>query len=338
MTYKEVLDRARKIMAPNCRVCNECNGVVCRGEIPGVGGKGRGYGFTECIRFLASVKINMDVIYCDEGQDTSVSLFGRSFRYPVCAAPVGGMKLNYNGTLTDGEYYRAVVTGTNRAGTVAFTGDGPQDYIFLDSLPVIKEAEGVAIPTLKPWKNEKVLELVKMIEEAGAIAFAMDIDSAGLVNLALAGKPVSPKSVEELREIVRSTSTPFIVKGVMTAHGAEKVAKAGAYGIVVSSHGGRVMEDSPAPCSVLPEIRQAVGDSIKILVDGGIRSGADVFKALALGADAVLIGRPYAIAAHGGGAEGVEMYTNMIGAQLRETMIMTGCKRLDDITRDKIRF
>lgn len=336
MTYQELLEKARKKMAPQCRVCRVCNGVVCRGEIPGTGGKGSGAAFEACIDFLASVKIRLDTIYKNEGQDTSVSLFGRTFKYPFFAAPIGGMNLNYNGAITETEYLEAVVFGTRDAGNAAFTGDGAPDTYFLDSLPVIKKANGSAVPTIKPWENHKVLEKVEMLEEAGAMAFAMDIDSAGLINLALAGKPVSSKSVEELSEIASKTKTPFIIKGIMTARGAEKALEAGAYGIVVSSHGGRVLEDAPATCAMLPEIRAAVGDKVKIFVDGGIRSGADVFKAIALGADAVLIGRPYVIAAFGGGAEGVGLYTEKIGAELREVMIMSGCKNLSDITRDKI--
>ncbi|MCQ2586096.1 MAG: alpha-hydroxy-acid oxidizing protein [Treponema sp.] len=110
------------------------------------------------------------------------------------------------------------------------------------------------------------------------------------------------------------------------------------YGIVVSSHGGRVMEDNPCPASLVQEIRKAVGPDFKIIVDGGIRTGGDVFKCLALGADAVLIGRPYAIAAHGGRAEGVKLYTQIIAEELKEIMIMTDCRSLKDITSDKIRF
>jgi 4-hydroxymandelate oxidase len=216
MDYKELLDRARKKMAPNCRVCKECNGVVCKGEIPGTGGKGNGNAFKACIDFLASVKINMDTIYKNEGQDTSISLFGRNFKYPFFAAPIGGMSLNYNGSITEAEYIEAIVKGTLKAGSAGFTGDGPADNLFLDSLPIIKEVEGRAVPTLKPWKNDKVLEKIKKIEEVNAMAFAMDIDSAGLINLALAGKPVSAKSVEELKELTQATRIPFIVKGVMT--------------------------------------------------------------------------------------------------------------------------
>ena len=336
MNYQEVLENARKKMSPNCRVCKVCNGIVCRGEIPGVGAKGNGNGFTGCLDYLSTIKLKMDTIYEDKGQDTSISLFGKSFNYPIFTAPIGGMKLNYNGAITDTEYNEAVVYGMNNAGCAAFTGDGPVDSLFLDSLPMIKNAMGNAVPTIKPWKNKKVFEEIKLIEDTNAMAFAMDVDSAGLVNLALAGKPVSPKSVKELSEIVNATKIPFIIKGVLTAAGALKALETGAYGIVVSSHGGRVLDDTPATCSMLPEIRKAVGDKLKIFVDGGIRSGADVFKAIALGADAVLIGRPYVIAAFGGGAEGVELYTNKIGAELRDTMIMTGCSNLSDITADKL--
>lgn len=336
MTYQELLEKARKKIAPQCRVCKECNGVVCKGEIPGTGGKGSGAAFKICLDFLSSVKIKIDTIYENEGQDTSISLFGNTFKYPFFVAPIGGMNLNYNGAITETEYDEAVVFGSIKAGTAAFTGDGANDSLFLDSLPIIKKANGMAVPTVKPWKNDKVLEKVKMLEEANAMAFAMDIDSAGLINLALAGKPVSAKGVKDLSEIANATKVPFIVKGVMTADGAKKALEAGAYGIVVSSHGGRVLEHAPATCSVLPEIRAAVGDKLKIFVDGGIRSGADVFKAIALGADAALIGRPYVVAAFGGGAEGVELYTEKIGAELKDIMIMSGCKTLSDITRDKI--
>ncbi len=338
MTYQELLERAKERIAPQCRVCKECNGVVCKGEIPGTGGKGSGAAFKISVDFLSSVKIKLDTIYENEGQDTAASLFGKTFKYPFFVAPIGGMDLNYNGAITESEYDEAVVFGSIKAGTAAFTGDGANDSFFLDSLPIIKKANGMVVPTLKPWKNDKVLEKLKMVEDVNAMAFAMDIDSAGLINLALAGKPVSAKSVKELSEITSSTKIPFIVKGIMTREGALKAIEAGAYGIVVSSHGGRVLEHAPAPCSMLPEIREAVGDKLKIFVDGGIRSGSDVFKAIALGADAVLIGRPYVIAAFGGGAEGVEIYTEKIGSELRDVMIMSGCKKLSDITRDKIIF
>jgi len=98
------------------------------------------------------------------------------------------------------------------------------------------------------------------------------------------------------------------------------------------------MDHGLSTAEVLPEIRAAVGADTKIFVDGGVRTGDDVFKMLALGADAVLIGRPYVIAAYGGGAEGVQLYTEKLKAELKDAMTMTSCKSLQEITRDKIRL
>jgi isopentenyl diphosphate isomerase/L-lactate dehydrogenase-like FMN-dependent dehydrogenase len=336
MDYKEVLNKAREILAPHCMVCRECNGVSCRGKVPGVGGKGTGNSFIRNYEYLANVKIVMDTIYENRGQDTSTELFGHTFKAPIFAAPIGGINVNYNNVLSELDYATAVVTGTVKAGCAAFTGDGADDNYFNAPLTPIKSVNGMAVPTLKPWKNEKVLEKIKIAEEAGVMALAMDIDSAGLVHLAKSGKPVFSKTVRELGEITASTNIPFIPKGIMSAQGAEKAAETGAYGIVVSNHGGRVLDNTPATCEVLPEIRQAVGNKVKVFVDGGIRTGADVFKALALGADAVLIGRPYAIMAVGNGADAVQLYTEKLINELKDVMLMTGCSALDDITPDRV--
>lgn len=338
MTYQEVLANAKKNMAPNCRVCRECNGIVCRGEIPGVGGKGTGNAFTVNYEYLSKIKINMDTIYENKGQDTSVSLFGKEFSAPVFAAPISGLSNNYNGLLNERTYAEALVPGCVQAGCAAFTGDGAPDNFFKDPLGAVQAAGGTAVPTVKPWAKETVFEKVDLAIKAGAMAIAMDIDAAGLPLLAAAGKPVCAKSVEELSEITAHIPVPFVLKGIMTAEGAEKAVQVGVYGIVVSNHGGRVIDNTPATLEVLPEICAAVGGQVKIFVDGGIRSGYDVFKALALGADAVLIGRPYVTAACGGGAEGVALYTRKIISELQDAMKMTGCAELKDITADKVRL
>ncbi len=338
MTYQEILSNAKTNMAPNCRVCRECNGLTCRGEIPGVGGKGTGSAFIVNYEFLSNITINMDLIYENKGQDTTVSLFGKEFSAPVFAAPISGLSNNYNGYFTEGTYAEALVPGCSQAGTAAFTGDGAPDHFLKDPLTAVKAAGGIAVPTIKPWAKETVFEKMGYALEAGAMALAMDIDAAGLPLLAAAGKPVCSKSTEELAEIMKHSPVPFLLKGIMTAEGAEKAVKTGAYGIVVSNHGGRVIDHTPATMEVLPEIKAAVGNKIKIFVDGGIRTGYDVFKAIALGADAVLIGRPYVVAACGGGAEGVAVYTNKIIAELKDAMKMTGCATLKDITADKVRF
>ena len=111
---------------------------------------------------------------------------------------------------------------------------------------------------------------------------------------------------------------------------------AGASGIVVSNHGGRVLDQCPATAEVLPAIVDAVGGKMTILVDGGIRTGMDVFKALALGADAVLIGRPFVNMVYGGGAEGVQVYVDKLKAELADTMAMCGAHKLSDIKRSML--
>ena len=131
---------------------------------------------------------------------------------------------------------------------------------------------------------------------------------------------------------------PFIVKGVMTVKGALKAKEAGAAAIVVSNHGGRVLDQCPATAEVLPEIADALkGSGVKVLVDGGIRSGVDVFKALALGADAVLICRPFVTAVYGGGEEGVKCYIDKIAGELADTMQMCGAHSLSEISREMVR-
>jgi len=335
MDYKILLENAKKNIK-TCRVCLECNGKVCRGEIPGVGGKGTGSGFIRNYEKLREVKINMDTIYTPHKVDTSIELFGKKFKYPIFAAPIGDVKLNYSDVLTEYEYQKAIVVGCKKAGVVAFTGDGVKDYVFNEPLEVIGENDGWGIPTIKPWKKDEILRKVRLAEDKRALAIAMDIDAAGLSLLGMQGKPVSPKSVNDLKEIIGSTKLPFILKGIMTVEGAKKAVEAGAYGIVVSNHGGRVLDETPSTIEVLPKISEEFKDRIKIFIDGGIRSGLDVFKALALGADAVLIGRPYSVAVYGGGIEGVEVYTNKIGRELYDTMMMTGARDLNDINRDMV--
>ena len=129
---------------------------------------------------------------------------------------------------------------------------------------------------------------------------------------------------------------PFILKGIMTVSGAKKALEAGAAGIVVSNHGGRVLDQCPATAEVLPAIADAVGGKMKVFVDGGIRSGMDVFKALALGADAVLIARPFVTMVYGGGQEGIQAYVSKLQAELADTMAMCGAHTLADINRSML--
>lgn len=330
MDYNQMLDKARQNMGGRCLVCKECNGLACKGVIPGPGGKGSGSSFMRNYQKLQDLKINMDLIYSKNSIDTTTELFGRTFKYPFFAAPISAVKIHYPGHFSEEEYSNAIVFGCKVAGTIGFTGDGESKDCYTSGLEAIKLTGGWGVPTIKPWGVEDVINKIKLAEKAGALAVAMDIDAAGLPVLAK-DKEIAPKPVEDLRRIVQSTKLPFIIKGIMTARSAEKALNAGAYGIVVSNHGGRVLDHTPATVEVLPDIVKAVKGKMKILIDGGIRSGIDVFKVLALGADGVLIGRPYAVAAYGGGEEGVAMFTERIGTELKQTMVMTGCQNLSQI-------
>lgn len=339
MTYQEVLEKARERMAPRCRVCPECNGAACRGVMPGPAGKGSGRTFRRNVSYLAEhVFLEMDVLQGEAERDMSVGLFGKRFAAPVFVAPIGLVQYNYTDALTEREYCDAVVLGAKEAGIAAFGGGGLQPEHFYAPLHAIRDAGGWGIPTLKPWTMDVVLQRLAEVEECRPLAFAMDIDSAGLPHAGLSALRMQMKTEADLKAIAKASGLPFIVKGIMTADAARKAERAGAYAIVVSNHGGRVMDDGLSTAEALPEIRAAVGAYMKVFVDGGVRTGGDVFKMLALGADAVLIGRPYTIAAYGGGAEGVKLYTEKLMGELRDAMTMTGCASLADITRKKIRI
>ena len=139
-----------------------------------------------------------------------------------------------------------------------------------------------------------------------------------------AGQPVGPKSFIELEYIKRNTQIPFIVKGIMTVDDALACAEAGVDAIVVSNHGGRALDHTPGTAEVLPAIARAVQGRLVVMVDGGVRSGVDVLKMLALGAEFVLVGRPVIAGAVGGGAEGVKLVMDRLAAELRAAMVLTG--------------
>ena len=325
MEYKEILDSARTCIGPYCKACPVCNGKACGNQVPGPGAKAPGSGFIRNFDAWQKICVNMDTICPNEPVDTAVDLFGTMYRYPFFAAPLGAMKLHYGEKYTDREYNSILVNACADSGIAAFTGDGVDAAVFQGAMEAIRTAGGVGVPTIKPWNQELVFEKLDLARTSGCKAVAMDIDGAGLPFLKNMTPPAGSKSVQELAEIIRYAGMPFIVKGVMTVRGAQKAAEAG------------VLGQTPASAEVLPEIADAVGSSMKIFVDGGIRTGTDVFKALALGADAVLIGRPFVPMVYGDGAQGVATYIEKIGSELRDTMAMCGVHTLDEITRDCVR-
>ena len=336
MTYQEVLGNARGQMGP-CKACPVCDGRACRNTIPGPGAKGTGDTAMRNYSAWQNIRVNMDTLCAGGEPDTGCTLLGRRFRLPVFAGPVGAVQLHYGSKYDDLAYNDLLIPACREAGILAFTGDGTNPAVMTAACKAIGAAEGFGVPTVKPWDAATIADKMQMVRDSGAFAAAMDIDAAGLPFLKNLTPPAGSKTVEELRGIIAAAGVPFLVKGVMTARGAEKALEAGAAGVIVSNHGGRVLDGTPSTAEVLPEIVQAVHGRALVLVDGGLRSGLDVFRALALGADAVLIARPFVTAVYGGGAEGVKAYVDKLQAELADTMAMCGAHTIREITRDMVR-
>ena len=337
MTYEEVLANARPEMGKYCKACPVCDGRACKNQIPGPGAKGNGDVAIRNYAKWQEIRVNMDTLSVTKKPDATFKLWGKEFKYPIFAGPVGAVNLHYGEKYNDASYNDVMVSACANAGILAMTGDGVNAEVLKNSVAAIKNAGGLGIPTIKPWDIDTVSEKLQLANGAGVFAIAMDVDAAGLPFLKNANPPAGKKSVEELHKIVKMANAPFIVKGVMTVRGALKAEAAGTDAIVVSNHGGRVLDGCPATAEVLEEIVQAVKGKMKVFVDGGIRNGVDVFKALALGADGVIICRPFVTAVYGGGAEGIETLINKIGAELEDTMYMCGADSLKEITRDMVR-
>ena len=337
MTFDEVLQSAKSQIGPYCKACTVCNGKACRNQMPGPGAKGIGDTAIRNYEKWQEIRVNMDTIVPLQPVDTSLELFGKQFRYPIFAGPVGAVKMHYGEKYTDMEYNAILVPACAEAGIAAFTGDGVVAGQMEAATQAIAATGGVGIPTVKPWNMETVERKMELVRSCNPFAVAMDIDAAGLPFLKNQTPPAGSKSVEELRQIAQLAGAPFIVKGIMTVKGAMKALEAGAAGIVVSNHGGRVLDQCPATAEVLEEISRAVAGRMKIFVDGGLRHGIDIFKALALGADAVIVCRPFVSAVYGAGTEGVGVLVNKLGAELKDAMEMCGAASLKEITRDMVR-
>ncbi len=336
MDYNEILTEARGCIGPFCKACPVCNGLACANAMPGPGSKWPSNTAARNYAKWQDIFVNMDTLCKSEPIDTSFELFGRKFAYPIFIAPLGGLKLHYGEKHSDQSYNSILVPAAYNYGIAALTGDGMDPDVMVSSVKDMVRAGGIGIPTIKPWNREFVFEKLDVLNENHIFAAAMDVDGAGLPFLKKYNPNAGSKSVGEMKEIISHADMPFIIKGVMTPAGAKKAVEAGASGIVVSNHGGRVQGCCPSTAEVLPAIAEAVKGQVKIFVDGGIRSGVDVFKALAMGADAVLVGRPVVPFIYAQGEEGFKVYMDKITAELRDTMTMCGAPTLADITREKV--
>ncbi|NHJ46502.1 MAG: alpha-hydroxy-acid oxidizing protein, partial [Asgard group archaeon] len=282
MSVEEDRKKAREKLKGICGVYRICDGDpsrLCQGQTYGrklgLGGVGSGASFTNNVLALKKIKLKMKTIEADFEPNTESTFLGNKIIAPIMAASVSGVNsFGGNDVITEKELCRAIVLGCKDAGTIGFRGD-TYTYSLENTfgLDAIAEAKGWGIKICKPRKQETLIEVFKRAEKIGVLAVGVDVDGCGSVIMAKHNAHVYKKTTEELKELVKSTKLPFIVKGIMCVADAKAAFEAGAKAIVVSNHGGRVVDHSPGTVDVLPKIVGAVKDKGTILVDGGIRSG-----------------------------------------------------------------
>ena len=256
--------------------------------------------------------------------DTATKIFGRSFETPVTTAALSHLdKVTENGMAL-------MAAAAKRAGAIYFAGMTEDDEI-----ERIQATGAAVVSIIKPHAdNKETLRQIRHNVDIGVWAVGVDIDHCfnqdGGYDTVL-GMPMRPKTVEELKAFVKEAGdTPFVIKGVLSVEDAEACIEAGVKGIVVSHHHG-IMPSSVPPLMVLPEIKKAVGDRLTIFVDCGFDSGLDVFKGMALGADAVCVGRALMDPLKDGGEQGAYDAIMQISGQFKSVMARCGYHRICEI-------
>jgi isopentenyl diphosphate isomerase/L-lactate dehydrogenase-like FMN-dependent dehydrogenase len=256
--------------------------------------------------------------------DTSIELFGRKLNTPACVAPVGSF------ILIGQRANQEVAEGAGRAGTMIFVSHAAE--------PSMEEwgESGSGPKVFMAYLNrgkEDTLRCIRSAENLGFAAVGATLDTVQPVKIGdevplstkdgrpRKGRPSSPKDVEWLKQ---QTSLPVVIKGIMGVEDARIAVNAGADALIVSNHGGRILDFNRAAVEVLPEIVEAVGGKVPVLFDSGIRRGGDIAKALALGAKAGLVGRPVGWGVAAAGAAGVERVIQILTEELKRVLILTG--------------
>ncbi|AKC86219.1 alpha-hydroxy acid oxidase [Pseudoxanthomonas suwonensis] len=309
---------------------------------------------------FARLKLQGRVLRPLDGGDTRVTLFGDTFDYPVLLAPVALQTLAHR----DGELATVLGASAMRAGMVVSTESGialeeiaraaqtslwfqlylQPDRDFTAALVARAEAAGCRALVLTV---DAPVNGVRNREQRAGFALPPGVEAANLRGMpppaahragAPGGSPLFGSGLlahaptwDDVAWLRSITRLPVVLKGVLAAADAEAAVDAGIAGLIVSNHGGRTLDTLPATIDALPAVAAAVAGRIPVLLDGGVRRGSDVLKALALGADAVLVGRPYVYALAAAGAPGVAHVLHLLRAELEVAMALTGCRTLADI-------
>lgn len=333
-------DIARGMLTGFCGVYPVCNGKpdrLCAGQkygaTIGIGGAGQGKTFEANYDALQKYKLKMQVIKEHYEPEMSISIFRKKITAPVMGASLSGVKSSLNDVIPEEAFYRALLRGAQAFGSIGLVGNTPKSPEDL-GVNIVGENKGWGIPIFKPQSQERLIKLFQQAEELDVIAVGVDLEGAGSTIWGVSEKRVYRKGEKELQELVDCTEKPVIFKGIMSTEDANKVVDSGASACYVSNHGGRVMDGGQGVAEVLPDIANEISGKIPIMADGAVRTGFDVIKMRALGADIALIGRPLAQVAVGGGETAVKMYFEYVKEDIRRAMLLTGCNTLNEVNRD----
>jgi 4-hydroxymandelate oxidase len=261
--------------------------------------------------------------------DTSTTLFGVKLRAPIVAAAICESRILKRLGPWDTPYLEQIAAGLAAAGSMMSTG-----MVTLEELARIVEAGAPVLHMVKPYKDdEQVLKHLERAAELGCAAVGMDVDVFFLEKAwdEVPGPPVlGHKTLEDMKRYRAATKLPFVIKGVLSAHDARAARDLGFDGLIVSSHGGETIDYALPVLQALPAVRAACPD-LPILVDSGFRRGADVLKALALGANGVGFATLLVIACAGGGKDAVAAMVGEVQAELQRTMSIAGCASVAEI-------
>jgi isopentenyl diphosphate isomerase/L-lactate dehydrogenase-like FMN-dependent dehydrogenase len=280
-------------------------------------------------QYLFRQKIFHDV----SDPDISIELFGQKLPLPAITAPVGSF------SLIGKDAERQVAEGTAGAGAMMFVSQAakfnPRDWRDAAKSPLVFMA-------YMNRGKEEVSEYAKLSEDLGYAAVGITMDTVRPVKIGdevpLSTKDGKPRkghksTVKDIEWMKKQVKLPVVVKGIMGAADACAAVTAGADALVVSNHGGRILDFNRAALEALPEVIDAAGGKVPVLLDSGIRSGGDIIKALALGAKAVLVGRPVAWGVGAFGAPGVERVFALFAEEMQRVMAMTGVAQVGDVNQ-----
>jgi len=249
---------------------------------------------------------------------TTMNLYGETFSTPVMTAALSHLDgRRPNGTVE-------MAKGAFAANAVMWTGMGDEDELEAITATGVK-----VVKIIKPYEDNKTIyKKIEHAEKCGALAVGMDVDhifnGKGQYDNVL-GNLMTSKTLDEIKDFVKSTKLPFIIKGVLSEQDTYKCIEAGVKGIVVSHHHG-IQDFAVPPLMILPKIAKVVDHSIPIFVDCSVESGIDTFKALALGATAVSVGRALMTALMDDGENGVQKKIEQMTEELAAAMARTGSK------------